>query len=106
MKIIILTAAIEDGDKLKNSLKLLNKDFSSVKNYTKKDILSYPSQFKNTSFIFSSWYMPIFSENELKEYLPTLKAVFYAAGAVKYFANPFFNKVLEFSQRLKPTLFQ
>ena len=27
MNIIILTAVIEDGDKLKNSLKLLNKDF-------------------------------------------------------------------------------
>ena len=92
MNIIILTAVIEDGDKLKNSLKLLNKDFSSVNNYTKKDILSNSNQFKNTSFIFSTWYMPIFSENELKEYLPALKAVFYAAGTVKYFANPFFNQ--------------
>lgn len=92
MNIIILTAVIEDGDKLKNSLKLLNKDFSSVNNYTKKDILSNPSEFKNTSFIFSTWYMPIFSENELKEFLPALKAVFYAAGSVKYFANPFFNQ--------------
>jgi phosphoglycerate dehydrogenase-like enzyme len=92
MKIIILTAAIEDGDKLKNSLNLLNKDFSAVNSYTKKDVLSNPSQFKNTSFIFSTWYMPIFSENELKEYLPALKAVFYAAGTVKYFANPFFNR--------------
>ena len=36
--------------------------------------------------------MPIFSENELKEFLPALKAVFYAAGSVKYFANPFFNQ--------------
>lgn len=92
MKIIILTAAIEDGDKLKNSLKLLNKDFSAVNNYTKKDVLANPSQFKNTSFIFSTWFMPIFSENELKKYLPELKAVFYAAGTVKYFADPFFNQ--------------
>ncbi len=92
MNIIILTADIEDGDKLKNSLKLLNKDFLSVNNYTKKDILSNPSKFKNTSFIFSTWYMPIFTENELKEFLPLLKAIFYAAGTVKYFANSFLNQ--------------
>tara|TARA_R110002051_G_scaffold238375_2_gene299121 strand:+ start:12676 stop:13680 length:1005 start_codon:yes stop_codon:yes gene_type:complete len=91
MKIIILTAAIEDGEKLKNSLKFLNNDFSSVKSFTKKDILSKPSKFKNTSFIFSTWFMPVFSENELKEYLPELKAVFYAAGTVKYFAESFIN---------------
>ena len=92
MKIFILTAAIEDGVKLKNSLNLLNKDFSSVKNFTKKDILSKPSQFKNTSFIFSTWFMPIFTENEIKEYLPSLKAIFYAAGTMKYFATQFLNQ--------------
>jgi phosphoglycerate dehydrogenase-like enzyme len=92
MKIIILTTTTDDGKKLKDSIKLLNPDFSSVNNYTKEDILSNPNEFKDTSFIFSTWYMPIFSEKEISKYLPSLEAVFYAAGTVKYFAVPFFNE--------------
>lgn len=92
MKIIILTTNPEDGAKLKDSLSCLNADFSAVKNYTKEDILAHPKQFVDTTFIFSTWYMPIFTENEVKEYLPSLKAIFYAAGTVKYFASPFFNQ--------------
>ena len=33
--------------------------------------------------------MPVFSECEVKELFPSLEAVFYAAGTVKYFAEPF-----------------
>lgn len=92
MKIIILTTRAEDGNKLKDSLELLNSHFSSVKSYTKTDILSNRSQFIDTTFVFSSWYMPVFSENEIDENFPSLKAVFYAAGTVKYFALPFLNR--------------
>jgi phosphoglycerate dehydrogenase-like enzyme len=92
MKIIILATTIEQGNKLKDSIKFLNSDFSSIDNYTKNDILSNPSQFEDTFYIFSSWYMPNFLESEIKDYLPSLKAVFYAAGTVKYFATPFLNK--------------
>lgn len=92
MKIIILTTIAEDGSKLKDSLQSMNSDFISVKNFIKKDIVATPSLFKDTSFIFSTWYMPTFTENELKKYLPSLKAVFYAAGTTKYFAVPFFKQ--------------
>ena len=44
---------------------------------------------KNTDYIFSTWGMPIFSEDEIRTCLPNLKAVFYAAGTVRYFAEPF-----------------
>lgn len=37
----------------------------------------------------STWGMPALTEQEIKEYLPCLKAVFYAAGTVKAFAEPF-----------------
>lgn len=92
MKIIILTTKLKDGMNLRDSLITLNPDFSSVNNYTKEDILSNPNQFKNTLYIFSTWFMPTFSEDEINENLPSLKAIFYAAGTVKYFATPFFNK--------------
>ncbi len=38
---------------------------------------------------FSTWGMPKFTKEEIAEYMPKLKAVFYAAGTVQYFARPF-----------------
>ena len=38
---------------------------------------------------FSTWGMPRFTKEEIAEYMPELKAVFYAAGTVQYFARPF-----------------
>ena len=38
---------------------------------------------------FSTWGMPKFTKQEIKEYMPRLKAVFYSAGTVQYFARPF-----------------
>ena len=39
--------------------------------------------------IFSSWGMPTLSEEEIAEYLPRVRALFYAAGTVQAFARPF-----------------
>ena len=38
---------------------------------------------------FSTWGMPAFTKEEIAKYMPKLKAVFYAAGTVQYFARPF-----------------
>ncbi len=38
---------------------------------------------------FSTWGMPQFTKEEIAEYMPKLKAVFYSAGTVQYFARPF-----------------
>jgi len=38
---------------------------------------------------FSTWGMPKFTKEEIKKYMPNLKAVFYSAGTVQYFARPF-----------------
>lgn len=42
-------------------------------------------------YVFSTWGMFPLTEEEIKEYLPNLKAVFYSAGTVQYFARPFLN---------------
>ncbi len=42
-------------------------------------------------YLFSTWGMPALTEEEIREYLPRLKAVFYAAGSVQEFARPFLN---------------
>ena len=57
----------------------------------KEDILREPESFRNTQYIFSTWGMPVFTEEEIKAFLPSLKAVFYAAGSVQKFARPFLN---------------
>ena len=59
--------------------------------YTKADVLNAPEKFKATEYIFSTWGMPQFTEEEIKAYLPSLKAVFYGAGTVQSFARPFLN---------------
>jgi phosphoglycerate dehydrogenase-like enzyme len=46
---------------------------------------------RNVEVAFSTWGMPIFSEQEIKQYMPNLKAVFYAAGSVQRFARPFID---------------
>lgn len=38
---------------------------------------------------FATWGMPQFTKEEIAKYMPKLKAVFYSAGTVQYFARPF-----------------
>lgn len=59
--------------------------------YSKDDVINDRSAFRNVEYIFSTWYMPTFTEEEIQHYFPSLNAIFYAAGSVKYFAVPFFN---------------
>lgn len=59
--------------------------------YCKADVLQDPQGFRDTQYVFSTWGMPKFTEEEIKEYLPALKAVFYGAGTVQAFARPFLN---------------
>ena len=44
---------------------------------------------KDCEIAFSTWGMPKFTKEEIKKYMPKLKAVFYSAGTVQYFARPF-----------------
>lgn len=45
-----------------------------------------------TDLIFTTWGMFSLSEEEIKRFFPSLKAVFYAAGSVQYFARPFLRE--------------
>ena len=65
------------------------KDFLPIKIYSKKDIVEDTKPFLEVKYIFSTWSMSVFSEEEVRKFFPALEAVFYAAGTVKYFAEPF-----------------
>lgn len=43
----------------------------------------------DVKYAFSTWGMPKLDEETIRKYLPKLEAVFYAAGTVGYFAQPF-----------------
>ena len=59
--------------------------------YTKGEILADPASFADVRFVFSTWGMPQFTEDEIKACLPSLLCVFYGAGTVQAFARPFLN---------------
>ena len=59
--------------------------------YTKADVLDNPDKFSDVEIIFSTWGMPAFTEQQIKDCLPALKCVFYAAGSVQGFARTFLN---------------
>ncbi len=60
--------------------------------YRKADVVADSAKFADTEFVFSTWGMPKFTEEEIEKYLPNLKAVFYAAGTVQAFARPFLSR--------------
>ncbi len=65
---------------------------------TQENLSEYASKASEIEYIFSTWNMPCWSADEIRTYLPNLKAVFYAAGTVQYFAKPFLeNGVRVFS---------
>lgn len=59
--------------------------------YKKSDVLSNPACFSMVEFIFSTWGMMEFKEDEIEKYFPSLKCVFYGAGTVQRFARPFLS---------------
>lgn len=58
---------------------------------TYENFKDYKEELKTVEYLFSTWGMPAFKEEEIKEYFPSLKAVFYGAGSVQSFARPFLN---------------
>jgi len=55
--------------------------------YTKEDL----PKLGEVEYIFSTWGMPALTAEEIRQYLPNLKCIFYGAGSVKAFAKPFLD---------------
>ena len=62
--------------------------------YCQEDLESNPEKFKDVEYIFSTWSMPGGSEpkDDFGRFMPNLKAIFYAAGSVRYFAESYFKR--------------
>lgn len=57
----------------------------------KNNIKQYVEFLKGCEIGFATWGMMKFSEDEIKEYMPDLKVLFYSAGSVQWFAEEFLN---------------
>lgn len=53
------------------------------------DINLHVEECREAEAVFSTWNMPVLSSDEIQKLFPNLKHVFYAAGTVKYFADPY-----------------
>lgn len=60
--------------------------------YDRAALAADPDALRDAEVIFSTWGMPCLTEEEIREYLPSLKAVFYGAGTVQAFARPFLRR--------------
>lgn len=71
---------------------LIDIDLSDI--YCQEELESEPEKFKDVEYIFSTWSMPGGSEpkDDFGRFMPNLKAIFYAAGSVRYFAESYFKR--------------
>ncbi len=88
--------AIFSTDKKRFSKVYTDKVLSKLKAYgelsehiNRKNLKENADFLKDCEIAFSTWGMPQFTKEEIETYMPRLKAVFYAAGTVQYFAKPF-----------------
>lgn len=56
---------------------------------SKKNLSDNADFLQSCEIAFATWGMPCFTAEEIKKYMPNLKALFYSAGTVQYFARPF-----------------
>lgn len=56
---------------------------------TKDNLSSYKALTQTADYLFSTWGMLPLTKEEIKAYFPNIKAIFYGAGSVQYFARPF-----------------
>ena len=88
--------ALFGSDKLRFSRVYTPKVLSRLSEYGElSERISKNNLRENAEFLadceiaFATWGMPQFTKEEIAQYMPKLKALFYSAGTVQYFARPF-----------------
>ena len=96
MKAVFMTSGIRKIDEVytESTRKALAKKLEFLEPVTSLDQLSRPD-LAGVEVIFSTWGMLSPTKEQIAEYLPKLKAVFYGAGSVQYFARPFIESGIE-----------
>ncbi|MEG1845636.1 MAG: NAD(P)-dependent oxidoreductase [Oscillospiraceae bacterium] len=94
MKTAILTNNVNDAKVVFGAdFKEAMRDFGLLeKTITKSDLEKNPDLLKDAEYVFTTWGMPHFTNDEIKKFFPNLKAVLYAAGSVQSFAKEFLDE--------------
>lgn len=93
-KAILLTSEVHNAHRVYDSgmIEKLQERYDLYETVlSKKNIKNHMTACKNAEYIFSTWGMEHFSEEEIKDYFPNAKCLFYAAGSVQAFAAEFLN---------------
>ncbi len=79
-------------DALRRLKDLVDIDLNDI--YCQEELEENPEKFKDVEYVFSTWSMPGGSEpkDDFGRFMPKLKALFYAAGSVRYFAESYFKR--------------
>ncbi|MGN1346195.1 MAG: hydroxyacid dehydrogenase [Eubacteriales bacterium] len=67
-------------------------DFVTDHVIAKNEIETYRAELASAEYLFSTWGMPAYTREEIREFLPNARALFYAAGSVQGFARPFLEE--------------
>ena len=67
-------------------------NFETDRILSKSEMNEYRDILARADYIFTTWGFPHFDREEIREYLPNLKAVFYGAGSVQHFAREFLEE--------------
>lgn len=97
MKAIFMTSGIKKIDEIYTgkTREKLEAELEFLPPVTGAAELPSRPDLKEVEVIFSTWGMLPLTAGEIEEYLPELKAVFYGAGSVQYFARPFIESGVE-----------
>ena len=66
--------------------------FETDHTIAKREMDEYREILSRAEYLFTTWGMPHFEKEEIRAYLPNLKAVFYGAGSVQHFAREFIEE--------------
>lgn len=94
MRSIFVCNAASNMEKVysRDTLALLEKEAGlELKCWSGEEIRANGDAFRDVDFIFSTWGMAAFTEEEIRSIFPKLQCVFYGAGTVQAFARPFLN---------------
>lgn len=89
MEKAILVDKQANGVGLKKYLVRRSADFADVQILDKNEVFNSSVRCKDIKYLFSTWNMPVLSESQVRDYFPSLDAIFYAAGDTTYFSDPF-----------------
>lgn len=89
MKIAILIDKKPNAAGIQSFLASQEDELKDIRILDRPALLQNPELSQDVQYLFSSWNMPRLNAEEIATALPALKSVFYAAGDISYFCEPF-----------------